>query len=233
MTQTGDNQQTVLVIEDEKQMQRLLRVILESAGYKVHVAGTGNDGIQQAARFSPHVIILDLGLPDIEGLTVLKRLREFCQTPVVVLSVRNEEDDKVLALENHADDYVTKPFGARELIARLRAAQRGVPPQAKASTFRCGNLSVDLVDRSVKVGDRRVRLTLTEYALLSLFVRNAGKTLTHGQIVREVWGPDEADKSSTLRVHINRLREKLDPNPADPQLFITEPGVGYRLAFSE
>jgi two-component system, OmpR family, KDP operon response regulator KdpE len=222
-----------LVIDDEIQMRRLLRVCLEANGYRVQEAPTGKDGIAQAAQHPPDVVILDLGLPDMEGVDVLKRLREWSRVPVVVLSVRDREEDKIAALDNGADDYVTKPFSSGELLARLRVAQRHVTPASEATVFRSGQLEVDLAARIVKLKGKEVRLTATEYSLLRLFVHHAGKVLTHRQILREVWGPNYVEQTHYLRVYLAHLREKLEANPAQPELLITEPGVGYRLTSKE
>ena len=224
---------SVLVIEDEAQMRRLLRVILERHGYAVFEAATGDEGIGEAARRNPNVVLLDLGLPDMDGLQVLKRLREWSEVPVLVLSVRDREEEKITALDDGANDYVTKPFSAGELLARLRAAQRSAKPQAKAEPFKCGQVTVDLAARMVRVRGRKIKLTATEYAVLSLFIRHAGKALTHGQILREIWGPEEVDKTGYLRVYMARLREKLEEDPNDPQMLVTEPGVGYRLSLPD
>ncbi len=224
---------TVLVIEDEVQMRRLLRVSLERNGYEVREAINGKEGIGEAARCQPDAVLLDLGLPDMEGLAVLKRLREWTQVPVLVVSVRGHEDDKIIALDNGANDYVTKPFSTGELLARLRVAQRYGQPAEKNRPFECGDLHVDLISRAVKVRGKRVKLTATEYSLLCLFVQHAGKVLTHSQILREIWGPDDTDKTGYLRVYMAYLREKIEKNPAEPELLITEPGVGYRLAVQD
>ena len=218
-----------LVIDDELQMRRLLRVCLESNGYRVLEAATGKDGITEAAQHPPDVVLLDLGLPDMEGVAVLKRLREWSQVPVVVLSVRDREEDKIAALDNGADDYVTKPFATGELLARLRVAQRHALPAAENSVFRSGDLEVDLAARVVKLGAQEVKLTATEYSLLRLFVQHAGKVLTQRQILREVWGPNAVEQTHYLRVYMAHLREKLERDPSKPRLFVTEPGVGYRL----
>ncbi|MEI7935590.1 MAG: response regulator [Verrucomicrobiota bacterium] len=222
-----------LVIDDELQMRRLLRVCLEANGYRVLEAATGKDGIAEAAQHPPDVVILDLGLPDMEGVSVLKRLREWSQVPVVVLSVRDREEDKIAALDTGADDYVTKPFSSGELLARLRVAQRHVAPLSEATVFRSGQLEVDLAARVVKRKGVEVKLTATEYNLLRLFVQHAGKVLTHHQILREVWGPNYIEQTHYLRVYLAHLREKLEANPAQPELLITEPGVGYRLISKE
>ncbi len=219
----------VLVIDDEPQIRRLLRVTLEANGYRVLDAATGQDGIVQAAQWRPDVILLDLGLPDLDGLSVLKRLREWSHVPVIALTVRDREADKVAALDNGADDYVTKPFSTGELLARMRVALRHAQPAPEAAVFRTGPLEVDLVARVVTVKGREVKLTATEYSLLRLFVQHAGKVLTHRQILREVWGPANVEQTHYLRVYMAHLREKLEANPAQPELLLTEPGVGYRL----
>jgi two-component system KDP operon response regulator KdpE len=222
-----------LVIDDELQIRRLLRVCLEANGYRVSEAATGKDGIAEAAQRPPDVVLLDLGLPDMEGVAVLKRLREWSRVPVVVLSVRDREEDKIAALDNGADDYVTKPFSSGELLARLRVAQRHATPSAEITVFRSGQLEVDLAARLVKRKGEEVRLSATEYNLLRLFVQHAGKVLTHRQILREVWGPNYVEQTHYLRVYLAHLREKLEANPAQPELLITEPGVGYRLVSKE
>lgn len=219
-----------LVIDDEVQMRRLLRANLESNGYRVLEAATGQLGLSEAAQHRPDVVILDLGLPDIEGVTVLKRLREWSNVPVIVLSVRDRESDKIAALDNGADDYLTKPFGSGELLARLRVAQRHAQPTADMAVLKSGRLEVDLTSRTVKVAGKVVKLTATEYALLQLFVRHVGKVLTHRQILKEVWGPNYAEQTHYLRVYMAHLREKIEANPSEPELLITESGIGYRLS---
>ena len=224
---------TALVIDDELQMRRLLRVCLEANGYRVLEAATGTEGIAEAAQHPPDVVILDLGLPDMEGVAVLKRLREWSRVPVVVLSVRDREEDKIAALDNGADDYVTKPFSSGELLARLRVAQRHAAPSSETTVFRAGQMEVDLAARVVKLKGKEVKLTATEYSLLRLFVQHAGKVLTHRQILRDVWGPNYVEQTHYLRVYLAHLREKLEANPSQPELLITEPGVGYRLVCKE
>ena len=214
-------------------MRRLLRVCLEANGYRVLEAATGTEGIAEAAQHPPDVVIIDLGLPDMEGVAVLKRLREWSRVPVVVLSVRDREEDKIAALDNGADDYVTKPFSSGELLARLRVAQRHAAPSSETTVFRSGQLEVDLAARVVKLKNKEVKLTATEYSLLRLFVQHAGKVLTHRQILRDVWGPNYVEQTHYLRVYLAHLREKLEANPAQPELLITEPGVGYRLVCRE
>jgi two-component system KDP operon response regulator KdpE len=218
-----------LVVDDEVQIRRLLRITLESNGYRVFEAPTGQEGLAEAAQRRPDIVLLDLGLPDGDGVGVVKRLREWSTVPVIVLSVRDREEDKVAALDAGADDYLTKPFGTAELLARLRAAQRHVKPAADQAVFKAGRLEVDLVSRTVKVEGKAVKMTATEYALLQLFVRHAGKVLTHRQILREVWGPTYVEQTHYLRVYMTHLREKIESVPARPELLITESGVGYRL----
>jgi two-component system KDP operon response regulator KdpE len=218
-----------LVIDDEVQIRRLLKITLEANGYKVFEAENGQQGIVEAASCRPDIVLLDLGLPDMEGIEVLKRLREWSRVPVVVLSVRDREDDKVAALDQGADDYVTKPFGSSELLARMRAALRHAQPSPEQTIFKSGDLEVDLVGRIVRRAGREVKLTATEYALLRLFVTHAGKVLTHKQILREVWGPNSTEQTHYLRVYVAHLREKLEADPGKPKWFITEPAVGYRL----
>jgi len=229
LSQTSPLKPTVLVIDDEVQIRRLLRACLEANGYQVREAATGQEGIGVAAQHPPEVVLLDLGLPDMNGLAVLKRLREWSQVPVVVVSVRDREEDKIAALDNGADDYVTKPFSAGELLARLRVAQRHAVPASEVTVFRSGKLEVDLIGRVVKRAGKEVKLTATEYSLLRLFVQYAGKVLTHRQILREVWGPNSVDQTHYLRVYIAHLREKLEDEPSKPTLILTEAGVGYRL----
>jgi len=218
-----------LVIDDEPQMRRLLRVTLEGNGYRVCDVATGHEGVLQAAQSRPEVILLDLGLPDLDGLEVLKRIREWSRVPVLILSVRDREQDKITALDNGADDYVTKPFNTGELLARLRAAMRRIQPQGADAVFRGGDLEMDLAARVVRKGGKDVKLTPTEYSLLRLFVTHRGKVLTHRQLLTEVWGPNATNDTHFLRVHIAHLRDKIESNPARPEMLITESGVGYRF----
>jgi two-component system KDP operon response regulator KdpE len=222
----------VLVIDDEAAIRRLLRAALELQNYQVCEAETGQLGLQEAVGRRPDVVILDLGLPDIDGLTVLKRLREWSQTPVLVLTVQDREADKVAALDGGADDYLTKPFGTAELLARLRAVQRRAPEAHEEPVFVSGSLTVDLAARTVTVNKHEVHLTATEYALLRELVRHAGKVVTHRQLLRAVWGPNTESQSQYLRVYITHLRKKLETDSR--QKFIrTEPGIGYRLLTGE
>jgi two-component system, OmpR family, KDP operon response regulator KdpE len=219
-----------LVIDDEIQIRRLLRVVLESESYQVHEAETGQQGLIEIAQRRPAIILLDLGLPDMEGLEVLKRLREWSEAPVLVLSVRDDEQSKVAALDSGAEDYVTKPFSTPELLARLRAAQRKTRPEEEVSIFKSGNLIVDLTARVVKRAGHEIKLTATEYALLRLFVRHPGRVLTHRLILREVWGPKSEEHRQYLRVYVTHLRQKIEADPTKPLLIKTEPGIGYRFA---
>jgi two-component system KDP operon response regulator KdpE len=224
---------SVLIIEDEIQIRRLLRVCLERNQYQVFEAVTGQAGIDAAIQRQPKITLLDLGLPDLDGLVVLKRLREWSTMPILILSVRGREDNKISALDSGANDYVTKPFSTGELLARLRVVQRYALPASVPQLFSSGGLSVDLVTRTVKVQGKSVKLTATEYSLLALFVQHAGKVLTHGQLLREIWGSQDIEKTGPLRVYMGYLREKLESNPARPQLLVTEPGVGYRLVITD
>jgi two-component system, OmpR family, KDP operon response regulator KdpE len=219
----------IVVVDDEVQLRRLLRVSLEANGYKVFEAEDGQQGLGEVAARHPDVVILDLGLPDMEGVDVLLRLREWSSVPVIVLSVREGEGDKVTALQSGADDYLTKPFGTAELLARIQVALRHAQPATEEVIFRSGPLTVDLTSRSVKVNGKPVKLTGTEYALLRLFVRNAGKVLTHPQIMEAVWGPGNREKTHYLHVYMTYLREKIEAVPAKPELLLTETRVGYRL----
>jgi two-component system KDP operon response regulator KdpE len=219
----------VLVIDDEVQIRRLLRVTLEAKGYKVFEACTGQEGLVEAAQRRPELVILDLGLPDMDGLDVLKRLREWSSVPVLVLSVRDGEEDKVAALDHGADDFVNKPFSSAELLARLRVAKRHAQQPEDNTIFQAGSLQIDFTSRIVTVRGKEIKMTPTEYSLLRLLARNAGKVVTHRQILKEVWGPTYGDQTHYLRVYMAHLREKIEAEPGRPALLVTEPGVGYRL----
>ena len=222
-----------LIVDDEAQIRRLLRVVLEGENYQVHEAENGQQGLIEIASRRPAVILLDLGLPDMEGLEVLKRLREWSEAPVLVLSVRDDEQNKVAALDSGAEDYVTKPFSTPELLARLRAAQRKTRPEEEVSVFNSGDLIVDLTARVVTRAGHEVKLSATEYALLRLFVRHPGRVLTHRHILREIWGPKSEEHRQYLRVHVAHLRQKIESDPASPGLIKTEPGIGYRFISHE
>ncbi len=219
----------ILIVDDEQSIRRFLTISLEANGYRVQEARTGAEGLAKAATLRPDALILDLGLPDLSGLEVLKRLREWSRTPVIILSVRNADSDKIAALDSGADDYLTKPFSVGELLARLRAALRHSQPTPESAVFQIGNLQIDLARRLVTVAERPVKLTPTEYALLRMFVQNAGRVLTHRQLLREVWGQEYINETHYLRVYIAQLRQKLEADPTRPALIATEPGVGYRL----
>ena len=220
----------VLVVDDEVQIRRFLRISLEAGGYHVYEAGTGKEAILIAAKVRPDLLILDLGLPDLNGIEVVKQVREWTKTPIIILSVRDADSDKVAALDAGADDYLTKPFSTEELLARLRVALRHTQPEPDQRAFTTGDLHIDLTRRLVTLRGESVKLTPTEYALLRLMVQHAGRVLTHRQILKEVWGPAYIDESHYLRVYFSQLRQKLEDNPALPKYLLTEPGVGYRLA---
>jgi two-component system KDP operon response regulator KdpE len=220
----------VLVIDDEPQIRRLLRVTLEANGYSVFDAANGQDGIVQAAQCRPEIVLLDLGLPDLDGVEVLRRIREWSRVPVIILSVRDREHDKIAALDSGADDFVTKPFGSGELLARMRTALRRSQPQPADAIFRAGKIEVDLAARVVRKAGAEVKLTPTEYALLRLLAVHAGKVMTHRQLLTEVWGPAAVEQTHYLRVHVAHLREKLEDDAAKPKCILTESGVGYRMA---
>ncbi len=231
MTEPGH---TILVIEDEAQMLRFLRASLASNGYRVFEAETGEAGVTEAAARNPDLILLDLGLPDIDGLVVTERLRSWAKTPIIVISARGREQDKINALDAGADDYLTKPFGVGELLARIRVGLRNAARGDSASSqFSAGELKVDLVRRQVLVSGREVHLTPIEYKLLATLVKYAGRVITHQQLLREVWGPGARDQTQYLRVYMGQLRHKLERNPSRPEHLTTEPGVGYRLRTQE
>ncbi|HUJ99752.1 MAG TPA: response regulator [Stellaceae bacterium] len=221
---------TILVVDDEPPIRRLLRTSLTAQGYDVLEATGGQEAIDAAEREKPDLVILDLGLPDLGGIEVIRVVRQRTSVPIIVLSVRDDERGKVEALDLGADDYVTKPFGVDELVARIRTALRHrFQAQGEKPVFTAGDLAVDLVRRSVKRGGEEVHLSPKEYDLLAELVANAGKVLTHRHILSKVWGPAHTEDAQYLRVFIRNLRSKLEPDPARPQLILTEPGVGYRL----
>ena len=221
----------VLVVDDEPLLLRALRITLKARGYEVDVAPDGKSALEAAAHKHPDLIVLDLGLPDLDGIEVIEGLRPWFTGPIIVLSARQESDDKVLALDAGADDYVTKPFGMDEVLARLRAALRRAAPAVgdAVSVVRTDAFSVDLAAKKVTVGERDVRLTPTEWGMLEVLVRNPGRLVARKQLLREVWGPAYGDEGNYLRVYIAQLRRKLEPDPSHPRYLITEPGMGYRF----
>jgi two-component system KDP operon response regulator KdpE len=221
--------QELLIIDDEVQIRRLLRVTLEAAGYAVREADSGGVGISEVTFRRPDAIVLDLGLPDMPGMEVLRRLREWSQVPVLILSVLGEDDKKIAALDSGADDYLTKPFSGGELLARIRVMLRRNQPSDDLKVVKFGSIEVDLVRRIVTRNREEVRLTAKEYALLRLLVLNSGKVITHRQLLRELWGPNSEEQTQYLRVYLGRLRQKLEDAPNQPRHLRTESGIGYRL----
>jgi two-component system KDP operon response regulator KdpE len=229
----AENKTTILVIEDEQPLQKFLRATLRSQDYVVLEATTGESGLKRAAAERPDLIILDLGLPDIDGTEVTRRLREWTATPIIVVSARGKEQDKVAALDAGADDYLTKPFGVGELLARIRVVLRhlaAVSADTGEAVFEVGSLRVDLARHEVAVDGALVHLTPNEFKLLTVLAKNAGKVLTHRHLLKEIWGPGAEAEAHYLRVYMNQLRQKLEADAARPRYLLTEPGVGYRLA---
>ena len=227
---------TILVIEDEPPVKKFLRVTLESQNYALIEASRGEEGMRHAAVSQPDLIILDLGLPDMDGLEVTRRLREWTAIPIIVVSARGKEQDKVAALDAGADDYLTKPFGVGELLARLRVALRHratVNQDTGDPIFQTGGLKIDLARREVTVDGALVHLTPNEFKLLTVLAKNSGRVLTHRQLLREVWGPGSGEETHYLRVYMNQLRQKLERDPTRPRYLVTEAGVGYRLSDAE
>jgi two-component system KDP operon response regulator KdpE len=221
----------ILVVEDEPQMLRFLRASLSAHGYRVVDASTGEDALKQAAAHNPDLVLLDLGLPDLDGLQVARRVREWASVPIIVLSARGQEQDKIDALDGGADDYLTKPFGTGELLARVRVAIRhaervGAAPE---SSIAVGDLRIDLARRRVEVDGNEVHLTPLEYKLFAVLMKHAGKVLTHRQLLADVWGPPYVEQAQYLRVYMAQLRHKLERDPARPRYLVTEPNIGYRL----
>jgi two-component system KDP operon response regulator KdpE len=219
----------ILIIDDETPIRRFLRVALTGHGYVVKEVGTGKAGLDVVAKFSPDLIILDLGLPDIDGLDVVRQLREWSKVPVIILSVKEQETDKITALDAGADDYVTKPFAMGELLARIRAAMRHNVGEEEQPVLQFEDLSIDLIYRRITVDDNEIKLTLTEYEIVKNLAINAGKVITHRALLRTVWGPSYENEVQYLRVYIGQIRRKLERDPSRPKHIITEPGVGYRL----
>jgi two-component system, OmpR family, KDP operon response regulator KdpE len=221
--------ETVLIIDDEVQIRRLLEITLSANGYKIGEASTGKEGINLAASIQPMIIILDLGLPDIDGLEVLKKLREWYQKQIIVLSVRNSESDIVQALDNGANDYLTKPFRTGELLARIRVAIRQGQDKMVMPCLTFGSLTIDVANHIVHKNNTLVKLTSTEYALLVLLAKNEGRVLTHQYILKEIWGIGYVNQTQYLRVFIAQLRKKIEDNPSNPKILNTESGIGYRF----
>jgi two-component system KDP operon response regulator KdpE len=219
----------VLVVDDEPQIRRALSVNLSARGYDVDVAATGEEALRRAASSHPDAVLLDLGLPGIDGTDVVRGLRGWSTAPIIVLTVRDAESDKVAALDAGADDYVTKPFGINELLARLRAALRRHQPTSEAAVVRTAAFTVDLAASKAWRGDGEVRLTPTEWQLVALLVRNPGRLLTQRWLLQQVWGPEYSKETGYLRVYLAAVRRKLEPNPSQPRYFVTEPGMGYRF----
>lgn len=227
------SQHRVLVIDDESAIRRFLHSALSSEEFSLHEASSGHSGLSAAAALRPDVILLDLGLPDLDGIEVIRRIREWSQVPIIILSVREREDDKVAALDAGADDYLTKPFGVGELLARIRVSLRRSLIQASEPVFTSGELTVDLNLRRVTVSGSEIQLTPTEYDLLRLLVIHVDKVLTHGQILKQIWGLAHQEQPQVLRVTISNLRKKIEHDPSRPRFITTEPGVGYRLKQAE
>ncbi|WP_366923369.1 response regulator [Metallumcola ferriviriculae] len=223
----------ILVIDDEQQIRKMLKVALTAQGYKVEEAGLGQEGLERVALFHPDLVILDLGLPDIDGFEVIDNLREWSQVPVVILSVKEQEEDKVRALDAGAADYVTKPFGMGELLARIRVALRHAANTEDEPVIGLGELTIDLAHRQVIVSGKEIRLTPIEYDILKNLAQHAGKVLTHRQLLSAIWGKEYQNQHHYLRVYIGQLRRKIEPDPTQPTYIITDPGVGYRLMIIE
>jgi two-component system KDP operon response regulator KdpE len=227
------NSPIIIVIEDEAQIRRFLRTALTSEGYQLIEAETGKQGLTEAATRKPDMIILDLGLPDMDGVEVVKELRTWSSVPIVILSARSQESDKISALDAGADDYLVKPFGIGELLARIRVALRHVPmtaEKAEEGIFLLDELRVDMIHRKITVRDTEVHLTPIEYRLLTVLIKHAGKVLTHQFLLKEVWGPNHVERAHYLRIYMGALRHKLEADPTRPRFLLTEVGVGYRLA---
>ena len=222
----------VLAVDDEPQLLRALITNLRARGYKVDAATTGEIALEMAARHHPDVVVLDLGLPAMSGIEVIRGLRGWTEVPIIVLSARDAEHDKIAALDAGADDYVTKPFGMGELLARVRAALRRSAPATEEAVVVTDAFTIDLAAKRVSNADGAVRLTPTEWHLVEVLVRNAGKLVTQGALLREVWGPEYGTETNYLRVYMAHIRRKLEPDPSNPRFFITEPGMGYRFADS-
>jgi two-component system, OmpR family, KDP operon response regulator KdpE len=220
---------TILVIDDEVQIRRLLEITLSSNGFKISEASTGKEGLIAAATHNPALIILDLGLPDTSGLEILKKIREWYHKPIIILSVKNSEEDIINALDNGANDFLTKPFRTGELLARIRAALRHSPGNEADPNLSFGSLSIDLVNHIARKNEDILKLTSTEFSLLALLAKNSGRVLTHQSILKEIWGFGYVGQTQILRVFVAQLRKKIEDDPAKPKLLITESGIGYRF----
>lgn len=219
----------VLVVDDESQIRKLLRVALTVHGYDVEEVGTGKDAIVRAAMFKPDLLVVDLGLPDMDGKMVVKEIREWSKSPIIVLTARDQEQEKIEALDLGADDYVTKPFSTGELLARMRVCLRRIGNDEKDTIIQCGGLAIDLARRRITVEEQEIKLTPTEYDIVKVLAQNAGRVLTHKQLLKAVWGNDYNDDTHYIRIYIGQIRRKLEKNPTQPRYIITESGVGYRL----
>ncbi len=231
MTTTGAK---ILIIDDEPQIRKLLRVTLTAHGFEAAEASTGQEGMLQATMVRPDLIVLDLGLPDMTGMEVLAHIREWSQVPIIILTAQDQEQDKVAALDRGADDYVTKPFGMGEFMARMRVALRHIAKTQDEPVLRLGHLVIDLSQRSVELNDEKLKLTPTEYDLLKVLALNAGRVMTHKQLLKQVWGGQQYESDSQyLRVYVGHLRKKIEEDPTRPKYILTEPGIGYRFAWQE
>jgi two-component system, OmpR family, KDP operon response regulator KdpE len=225
------NEGIILIIDDEAQIRRLLEITLSANGYRISEASNGKEGLTMAATSQPVLIILDLGLPDADGLDILKKLREWYQKPIIILSVRSSEDDIVKALDNGANDYLTKPFRTGELLARIRVAIRQSQGTSDNPILEFGSLTIDLANHIARKNNELIKLTSTEFSLLALLAKNEGRVLTHQYILKEVWGMGYIEQTQYLRVFIAQLRKKIEDDPAKPRLFNTESGIGYRFGY--
>lgn len=219
----------ILVIDDEPQMRKLLRVSLQAHDYQLSEAANGLEGIQQAAAFKPDLAIVDLGLPDMDGKEVIRQIRDWSAMPIIILTARDQEQEKIAALDAGADDYITKPFGIGELMARMRVCLRRMAASDNEPVLRCGGLAVDLLQRRVTVDDREIKLTPTEYELIKFMIQHAGRVLTHKQLLKAGWGNSYGEDTHYIRIYIGQLRRKIEQDPAQPRYIVTESGIGYRL----
>lgn len=220
----------VLVVDDEPQIRKLLQVSLTAYGYQVEVASDGQTALMKASTGKPDLLIIDLGLPDIDGKMVVKKIREWSGAPIIVLTARDQEQEKIAALDLGADDYVTKPFSTGELMARMRVCLRRVTAKGEDPIIRCGNLAVDLAKHQVSVGERIIKLTPTEFSLVKILAQNTGRVITHQQLLKAVWGNQYSNDTHYIRVYIGQIRRKIEENPTQPQYILTESGIGYRMA---